>query len=766
MFGNVLSILKKIYDNEEAISKIEKLDDWDEIYQEFTNIDPTCDEFEFYRFLVFLLECITCKKIRVPVSDEGLFLYNDIDDVSGGNSWTKRAAAATLALSTAFVGGSRSFFGNSAKAVDLNNPKATIRPLRTKNYEQVKKTEKSEKVGMLSKIKNKLKSFGSAIWENKGKLLLGAGLILGAVALTKHGIDNYRLTKNINTLDEALDKTGSEDTDVYAEDDDTIINGTPIKSKNRKELQKLLTSEKRKQRSYSIFNGTPIAGLGLLTATIGGMWDKGLSFIETVGRIGDSFKKAGDGLEKVQKGVEDATKKAALAASMIQKEDYDKESAYETMLEELETVKGQERAKRQVKSFYHRVVSDRERSEYTGKNNTAKVVVFNGPSGCGKSMTANILAKALTTGTTYTMSASEVDPKNGASLGQQLFAKNSWSWGEDDASFSGYLKKNPHDGVVIINEYDKMFTPKGTSPHELDEVLRTFMDEGSANLYGKEFNCSGTTFILTTNESDASLKGEVKADAYGNLFDPSIDEDDTGSLTSVVHDKSFLNRLTAISFDNLNADEFTEIAKQNFASTLEFLSSEYGDYTDVLIDEESYKRMGKCLAIINEGARPVNKFLASMFVSIVEEKNKVREQGLDVKGLTFRADFDYKGRDFWFNVELVEENEGEGSSEQPELTEETKNSEITENVLESEEKPDGIQTEPEENIVSEELPKKKPEEETDELLGSEENNLTSEIESDTLSDNLLVPENKNKLPELELNSLNSDLSRVKNEREI
>ena len=55
----------------------------------------------------------------------------------------------------------------------------------------------------------------------------------------------------------------------------------------------------------------------------------------------------------------------------------------------------------------------------------------------------------------------------------------------------------------------------------------------------------------------------------------------------------------------------------------------------------------------------------------------------------------------------------------------------------------GLQTEPEEIIVSEELPKKKPKEETDELLGSEENNLTSEIASKTLSNNLLVPEKIN-----------------------
>ena len=238
-----------------------------------------------------------------------------------------------------------------------------------------------------------------------------------------------------------------------------------------------------------------------------------------------------------------------------------------------------------------------------------------------------------------------------------MFAKNSWSWDDSGSSFSSYIKKHPTDGVVIINEYDKMFKANGNNPHELDEVLRTWIDEGTSNLYGKEYDCSGITFILTTNESESSLKGEVRADAYGNLYDPSRENDDTKSLTSVVHDKSFLNRLTVVGFDNLDAGEYKKIAEQNFEDTLEFLSSEYGEYTDVLIEDESYKKMGECLANINEGARPVEKFIAELFVDIVNAKNAIREQGKSVEGLIFKADFDYTGKDFNFKVTLIDDND-------------------------------------------------------------------------------------------------------------
>ena len=489
----------------------------------------------------------------------------------------------------------------------------------------------------MGKIKSGLKKVGSTLWDNKGKILLGAlGLILTAAG-GKYAYDQFTLQYAVATAPKG----------------------------------DALTTAKENLQNYSYTNkfvealgkdtaaGKTLAAIGSGLGVVGSLWTAGLGLVDTVGRIGDSFKKTGDGLDKVQNMVEKTQKAMQDAQNMMEQGPYDKTTSYEQMLENLERVKGQETAKRLVKSFFHRVVSDRERSEFTGRQNTAKVVVFNGPSGCGKSMTAGILARALTNKPIYTMSASEVDPKSGQTLAQQLFAKNSWSWDDSGSSFSSYIKKHPTDGVVIINEYDKMFKANGNNPHELDEVFRTWIDEGTSNLYGKEYDCSGITFILTTNESESSLKGEVRADAYGNLYDPSRENDDTKSLTSVVHDKSFLNRLTVIGFDNLDAEEYKKIAEQNFEDTLEFLSSEYGEYTDVLIDDESYRKMGECLANINEGARPVEKFIAELFVDIVNAKNAIRERGESVEGLIFKADFDYTGKKFNFKVTLIDENEDE-----------------------------------------------------------------------------------------------------------
>ena len=573
---------------------------------------------------------ITGEKIRIPISDTDIIPVESIDNVSGGTNWRNKLAAATLAATSAFAGISGNYVG--AKTLSEIRESRKLRETSTE-----KTAEENDSKGFLGKIKSGLKQVGSTLWDNKGKILLSALGVVLAAAGVKYAYDQFNLRYELAT----------------AKDGDAITEAK-TKLKNYNFINRLATDV-----GTTNATGKALAAIGSGLGVISSLWTVGLGLIDTVGRIGDSFKKTGDGLEKVQNMVEKTQKAMRAATDALSDEPYDKNESYTQMLIDLERVKGQNNAKKLVKSFFHRVVSDRERSEFTGRKNTAKVVVFNGPSGCGKSMTAGILARALTNGPIYTMSASEVDPKSGQTLAQQLFAKNSWSWDDSGSSFSSYIKKHPTDGVVIINEYDKMFKANGNNPHELDEVFRTWIDEGTSNLYGKEYDCSGITFILTTNESESSLKGEVRADAYGNLYDPSRENDDTKSLTSVVHDKSFLNRLTVVGFDNLDAEEYKKIAEQNFEDTLEFLSSEYGEYTDVLIDDESYSRMGECLAKINEGARPVEKFIAELFVDIVNAKNAIRERGESVEGLIFKADFDYSGRDFSFNVTLIDENEEE-----------------------------------------------------------------------------------------------------------
>lgn len=630
MFDNVFKALKKIFSNEESYNKFSELKEWDDVYNECVRANPECSELEFYRFLLCLFEIITGEKIRIPISDTDIIPVESTEDVSGGANWRNRLAAATLAATSAFAGISGNYVG--AKTL------SEIRESRKLREAKIEKTdEETDSKGFLGKIKSGLKKVGSTLWDNKGKILLSALGVVLAAAGVKYAYDQFNLRYEVAT--------------ATTKDE--------IEAANKNLQNYRFTNKFVSDLGATSAAGKTLAAIGSGLGVMGSLWTAGLGLVDTVGRIGDSFKKTGDGLEKVQNMVEKTQKAMKEAAEALSDEPYDKDTSYKQMLIDLERVKGQENAKKLVKSFFHRVVSDRERSEFTGRKNTAKVVVFNGPSGCGKSMTAGILARALTNGSIYTMSASEVDPKSGQTLAQQLFAKNNWSWDDSGSSFSSYIKKHPTDGVVIINEYDKMFKANGNNPHELDEVFRTWIDEGTSNLYGKEYDCSGITFILTTNESESSLKGEVRADAYGNLYDPSRENDDTKSLTSVVHDKSFLNRLTVVGFDNLDAEEYKKIAEQNFEDTLEFLSSEYGEYTDVLIDDESYRKMGECLANINEGARPVEKFIAELFVDIVNAKNAIRETGDSVEGLIFKADFDYFGRDFSFNVTLIDDSNKE-----------------------------------------------------------------------------------------------------------
>lgn len=68
------------------------------------------------------------------------------------------------------------------------------------------------------------------------------------------------------------------------------------------------------------------------------------------------------------------------------------------------------------------------------------------------------------------------------------------------------MKNNPN-GIVRIEEYDKMCTPA------LDEVLRTVMECGIINVNGEKIDCSGILFILTSNEDKVSMEGFDKEDS-------------------------------------------------------------------------------------------------------------------------------------------------------------------------------------------------------------------------------------------------------------
>jgi DNA polymerase III delta prime subunit len=295
-----------------------------------------------------------------------------------------------------------------------------------------------------------------------------------------------------------------------------------------------------------------------------------------------------------------------------------------------EEIIGQEDAKREIRGLFSRVTMDRAAAKHTGNKPRAHIVVFNGASGVGKTLTAMYLANSLSNCEPFVISAAEVDVAGSKkNLVESVFGNISRMSNLDtnnmkDISLSDYLEKCCGKGVVIINEYDKMVKKGDVQNHPLDEYLRVIYDEGKININGRLMDFSGTTIILTTNETAGSLSGQVVADSLTKkLVDPTIGDDNTGSRTIVMHDKSFLNRLTVMNFSNLTAAQYAQIAKNELAPWLEFFKTDECNNVHVEIGDEVYESIGKYTERINEGARPIDVVCGRLFTALVEKTSGI-----------------------------------------------------------------------------------------------------------------------------------------------
>ncbi len=290
-----------------------------------------------------------------------------------------------------------------------------------------------------------------------------------------------------------------------------------------------------------------------------------------------------------------------------------------------EEVKGQEKAKKEVKSIVFNILHRKKHAELSGREyGKGDVLYFYGPSRVGKTMMARGLAKykILSNNTEpYYISASEVDKDSKKeTVLDQLFGTNKYyggfggfgGFGMNDTRPSAilepkdlvkYISDNPN-GIVIIDEYDKMWSSG------LDEVFRTIVDNGEVHVKGQTINCSGITFILTSNECEASVLG-------GNQDDGSVVDDGTGSRTYIRHDKSFLNRIRPVPFENLSVDAYEDIIKQEFKDDLvDYWIREEIAGLSVVISDTAIKNMAKSVEKKNRGASYVSDLESDLFRDI------------------------------------------------------------------------------------------------------------------------------------------------------
>ena len=277
----------------------------------------------------------------------------------------------------------------------------------------------------------------------------------------------------------------------------------------------------------------------------------------------------------------------------------------------MENVKGQEKAKQQIRSMVLNIVD--KNAQFMAVNNSKKagpgasVIYMVGPSGVGKSFSADIIRKVLSgfNAEPFVIEASDIDKQSKSSAVEQLFGMKirrvSNSEVYEYAPFIQRIKAIPNT-VVIINEYDKMHSP------ELDEKLRTIMDQGYINVNGEKIDCSAATFIITSNESYGSVnKGN-------NEFDDV--DDGTGSRTFINHDKAFLNRIKLIEFYYLSAFDYKQIATVPFAQLAARYKVQYGINLDL---NGTIDAVAQRVEELNKGARPIFTYLESLNDKLLNE---------------------------------------------------------------------------------------------------------------------------------------------------
>lgn len=287
---------------------------------------------------------------------------------------------------------------------------------------------------------------------------------------------------------------------------------------------------------------------------------------------------------------------ADLTKSLLPKRIPVPHEAIKNLNKELETIKGQKAAKEKIQKIVYGIIHGKNQAKFNKeKYSHGDVLYFTGASGVGKSFAAEHIAKALSNTKPFVISASEIDIASTSTIVDQLFGLQrygDYSPMSDSSCLVKYLERNK-DGTVIINEYDKMC-------HSLDEIFRTISDQGVISVKGQIIDCSGIMFIITSNESSGSVNG-------GNQdIDKSVD-DGTGSRTAIKHDKSFLNRIKLVEFENLTEKDYEEIAVAEYRNKI---TNYWLKFAGIELDMgDIFKHVAIRTAEENKGARTIKNIM-------------------------------------------------------------------------------------------------------------------------------------------------------------
>lgn len=304
---------------------------------------------------------------------------------------------------------------------------------------------------------------------------------------------------------------------------------------------------------------------------------------------------------------------------------------------------GQDEAVTELKSHIFDIIIAKDQAKWNGeKYSHCDVLYLYGPSGVGKSFIAKRLPKALlSAGEPLILSSSDVNKEKKESVVDQLFnsvAQNSEKIIPTKPLIK-YLKNNP-GGVIIFEEYDKICTPA------LDEVIRGAIDQGIINIDGEKVDCSGTTFIFTSNEDDISMNG------FDENSDLSLSKENLeAGYTRVAHSKSFLNRIKKVKFKNLTSPEYASIIKSHFNMVNAYWKNPNNGGINLVIEEKIIQKLSVEVEKINQGARPIDLWIIPQIQILLGDKIKNAPNYNFYNGKTLNIKYDENNRVFSVNEE-------------------------------------------------------------------------------------------------------------------
>ena len=306
-------------------------------------------------------------------------------------------------------------------------------------------------------------------------------------------------------------------------------------------------------------------------------------------------------------------------------------------------IKGQEEAIHQVKNHLYDIVIAKNQAKWKNeKYSHGDVLYFHGLSGVGKTSVSNAIANVLYENPKiYTVTPSDVDKESEESVVSQLFSSkeplNSNPYFPQVAkqnNLTNFLKNNSN-GIVRIEEYDKICTPA------LDEVLRTVMESGIINVNGEKIDCSGILFILTSNEDKVSMVGFDKNDST------KLDEESIAKgFTRVWHDKSFLNRVRKVEFKNLSHKSYEIIIKNHFDLLAQFWADAKNAGIDLTIDENTIKDLATEVESLNQGARSIDLKILPLLQGEIGNKIKMAPDLDFYRNKTLKVSYDMQSKKF------------------------------------------------------------------------------------------------------------------------